>query len=433
MSSHFTYRNWDRTLSCRPREFHQPSSIAEVIRVVRDAEATGSVVRVFGATHSWSSFVLTDDVLLNLDRLCHVVVIYPDNLRITVQAGIRIKDLVQVLHSVGLALPNVGSVMEQSIAGAISHGTHGTGKSIGCLHTQVVGMKIVSGGGEMLEISEADTDLLAAARVSLGALGVIVEVTLKCVPIYNVHLKAWPVDFDEALAQVDQLLDENQRVRFYWLPGAKKMYINTMNDTKETSTGTSPLVRWLRDRLLRHHTLALLMGIGDRFPSAIGAINRFEARVGYNLIDEIGPYFEQLPIGVSPLHTEMEYSVPIERTADAMRETRRIVEAHGNQATLPQEFRFAHSDNAMLSPAFGRDSCYVCAQTSNNELAAKYFRDFEPAMKEMGGRPHWGKVFTLTPAEAEKMYPRYHEFCQLRRRIDPKDTFASKRIRDLFI
>jgi FAD-linked oxidoreductase len=435
MPSDFTYHNWAETIQCHPGEYDQPTTVEEVVQIVRRAEAEGKVVRVFGGRHSWSKFVLTDGALLNLDSLNKILAIDPDTHQVTIQAGMRIKDLVNILQYAGLGLKNLGSIMEQSFAGAISTGTHGTGRTLGSLHTQVVGMKIVSGGGKILEISSDDSnyaEMLSAAQVSLGALGVVVELTLQCVPLYNVRLKAWSEPYEDVLSRLDTLIADNQRVRFYWLSGTDEIYVNTMNDTDDPSHAVSPFMRWFRETVLRHDVLAALMEIGNHFPNAIGSINRFEAFVGYSEIDEVGPYFQELPVGVYPRHIESEYAVPIERSAEAIRICRTIVERHDNQVTLPTEFRFVQGDNAMLSPAAGRDSCYICAQTSDMDLAMAYFNDFEPAMKQLGGRPHWGKILTLTAAEVEAMYPDYHRFVALRRELDPRGTFASDGIRELF-
>ena len=178
----YRFRNWDGSLACRPGHFYQPESEEEVLGIVREASDVGGTVRTVGAGHSWSPLVLTDDTLINLDKLDRVVSVDAEQQRVTVQAGIRIKELNRLLPRYGLAMRNLGSIGEQSIAGAISTATHGTGIKLGALHTQVVGIELVTGEGGLLSISEeTDPELMAATRVSLGALGVITQVTIQCV------------------------------------------------------------------------------------------------------------------------------------------------------------------------------------------------------------------------------------------------------------
>jgi FAD/FMN-containing dehydrogenase len=182
----YRFRNWDETLECRPKHLYRPESEEEILEIVREASDAGETVRTFGAGHSWAPHVVTDDTLINLDRLDRIVSVDAEQQRVTVQAGIRIKELNRLLPKHGLAMKNLGSIGEQSIAGAISTATHGTGLKLDALHTQVVGIELLTGSGRRLAISEnEDPELMAAARVSLGALGVITQVTMQCVSYYK--------------------------------------------------------------------------------------------------------------------------------------------------------------------------------------------------------------------------------------------------------
>jgi hypothetical protein len=182
---------------------------------------------------------------------------------VTVQAGIRIKELNRILPQHGLATRNLGSIGEQSIAGAISTATHGTGIKLGSLHTQVVGMELVAGDGRLLSLSEdTDPELMAAARVSLGALGVITQVTLPCVPYYNLERKAQPLPFEEVLDRTDDLVNDNERVRLYWLPYTDVIQVATMNSTEGPPTPRSRYKEWFRDVVVRRELMELLVETG---------------------------------------------------------------------------------------------------------------------------------------------------------------------------
>src|SRR5437879_3849442 len=209
--SNYTFENWAHTLKFKPERFCEPANEADVIAIVKDALAKGETVRTQGGGHSWSDFVVTDKTLIQLDKLNRGLIADVLNHRYTVQAGIRIKDLIKNLALDGLAMKNLGSITEQSIAGAISTGTHGTGLGLGNLSSSIVGMKLVTGTGDVLTIKETDTDLLDAARVSVGALGIITEVTIDCVPLYDLEYHAYFCKFDDIIDQFDVLNQENVR------------------------------------------------------------------------------------------------------------------------------------------------------------------------------------------------------------------------------
>src|SRR5688572_20341000 len=215
--TNYTFENWAHTLKFKPERFCEPANEARVIEIVKEAFAKDSRVRTYGAGHSWAHLVVTDKTLLQLDKLNKPLITDIPKLRFTVQAGIRIKDLLKKLALVGLGMRNLGSITEQSIAGAISTGTHGTGVRIGNISSSIVGMKLVTGTGDVLTITENDTELLDAARVSLGALGIITEVTIQCVPMYDLEYSAYFAKFDDVIDKFDILNQQNERILVWWL------------------------------------------------------------------------------------------------------------------------------------------------------------------------------------------------------------------------
>jgi FAD-linked oxidoreductase len=442
VNTNYTFSNWDGTLNCKPQKFYRPQSEQEVVDIVRSVSQAGGTVRTFGAGHSWSPLVITDDTLLNLDNLNKLISVDVTRTRVTVQAGIRIKELNKLLPQRGLAMKNLGSIAEQSIAGAISTGTHGTGLKLGSLHTQIVGMKLVTGGGRLLNITEEnDPELMQAARVNLGALGVIIEVTIQCVPNYNLEWKAEPHSFDEVLDGLPALLDGNDRVRLYWLAGTDVIQVMTMDHTDLPVTHKNRLKDWFTDVVVKHDFLKLIIETGyhlEHLPGlqvnadVVEGTNRFEAKVGWVKEERVDQYNYVLNIPMPPKHQECEYAVPAARAAEAVRLTRRIIEENHYHVNLPVEVRFVAADEAMLSPAYGQDICYVGAYTFGEEFARPFFAGFEPAMKSLGGRPHWGKHITLTRDEARALYPKLDRFNEIRKQLDPTGTFANKFIRDLF-
>jgi L-gulonolactone oxidase len=438
----YRFRNWDETLECRPKHLYRPESEEEILEIVREARDAGETVRTFGAGHSWAPLVVTDDTLINLDRLDRVVSVDAEQQRVTVQAGIRIKELSRILPKHGLAMRNLGSIGEQSIAGAISTATHGTGLKLGALHTQVIGMELLTGSGRRLTISEdEDLELMATARVSLGALGVITQVTIQCVSYYNLERIAQPFPFDETLDRIEALTNDNERVRLYWLPYTDIIQVATMNSTERSPTPRHRFREWFKDVVIKRELMELLLETGyDLYQlpglhariDVVDDINRFMARVGWVREELVAPYNYVLNIPMPPEHSECEYAVPVERAAEAVRLTRRIIEENDYHVNFPVEVRFVAADEAMLSPAYGRDVCYVGAYTFGEEFARPFFDRFEREMKQLGGRPHWGKRLTLSREEARRLYPMYERFNEIRKDLDPEGVFANAFIRDLF-
>ena len=439
----FEFCNWDGSLCCDPKRFCQPQTEAEIVKIVKDTYQRGGVVRTFGAGHSWSPLVLTDDTLVNLDKLKHLVSIDKGQMRATVQAGIRIKELVKVLRRNGLALKNLGSIKEQSIAGAISTATHGTGLNIGSISTQIVAMKLVNGRGEVVDLSvEKNPDLMSAARVSLGSLGIIVEVTIQCVKDYNLIYEARDLPFDKVLDQLDQTLHENERLRLYWFnffPDTFK--VMTMNPTDRVR---SPNIKYpdefTRDIIDRKGTVKpiaastydLYHWLGFGLDLAGKKKREIEARARWLSGREVKPYDEALTVLMPPPHQESEYAIRYQRAAEAVRMVRKFIKERNFLNPILVEVRFVDKDDIMLSPAYGQQVCYVGGYIWFDPNVDAFFAGFESIMRSLNGKPHWGKHLTLSAKEAEQMYPRVGEFKRIRREFDPKGIFTNDFIRRLF-
>jgi sugar-1,4-lactone oxidase-like protein len=429
----YIFRNWDRSLACHPKRFFQPKTEEEVIEIVRNVSREGGTVRTFGAGHSWSPVAITDGTLLNLDNLNRIVSVDAEKKQVTVQAGIRLKELNALLPKHGLAMANLGSISEQSIAGAISTGTHGTGIRFGSLSTQIVAMNLVTGAGKVLQLSlDRQPEMMAAARLSLGALGVITQVTIQCVESFNLSLHAELRPFDEVLDGLDTLNRENERVRLYWLPGTDAIYVMTLNHTDQAPTPQQPILEWFNNIFLRRAFLAFLFEAGYRLPGLIEKINQFNAKVGFLKEKRVARSDRLLNVPDIPRHQESESAVPIERTAEAVRLTRKIIKENNYKVSVPVEMRFVAADELMLSPAYHHAVCFVGAYTYSLVFANPYYKGFDLAMKSLGGRPHWGKVLSLTTAEANQFYPMFQRFNEIRKELDPAGIFANKFIRDLF-
>jgi FAD/FMN-containing dehydrogenase len=428
--SNYTFENWARTLKFKPERYCEPATEARVIEIVKDAFAAGGRVRTTGAGHCWSHFVVTDQTLLNLDKLEKGLVADVPNRRYTVQAGIRLKDLIENLALDGLAMKNLGSITEQSIAGAIATGTHGTGLRLGNLSSSIVGMKLVTGTGDLLTIQETDTDLLDAARVSIGALGIITEVTIQCVPRYELEHCVYWCKFGDVIDKLDQLNQENERFLLWWLVspiGPKDNVLVVTMNPPGTPAG-----------LLGGGGPVAGGGAGSgRLPmdtnDLVSLILRLLPDRPFQRIQkQTGRYDRMLTIPLIPvLHRELEYAVPVESVSEVLRSLKRIFDEGDISTTLPVEVRYVARDDSWMSPAQGRDVCYIGVSTWPN--ANEVYSRVEPLLKGVGGRPHWGKHLSLERGEVEAMYAdTYDKFRQKRKELDPKGVFANTLLRELF-
>jgi len=426
--SHHTFENWARTLRFKPDRFCAPESEEQLIAIVKDAAARGGHVRAQGGGHSWSDFIVTDDTLVSLDRLHKGLVADIPNKRYTVQAGIRLHDLIENLAHDGLALKNLGSITQQSIAGAISTGTHGTGIRLGNLSSFVVGMKLVTGTGDVLTITETDTELLNAARVGVGALGIVTEVTLQCVPIYDVDNVAYFCRFDDVIDKFDTLNQENERFLIWWLVppiGSKDNVILVTHNNAGTPAGTLGQAQTVASDL----TNPLPMDTTDLTNMVLRLFQRSGCQ---RVLHRTGRYDRELTLPLLPVfHREFEYAFPTENAAPVLKALKAVFEEHDIAITLPVEVRWVARDNTLLSPCHGRDVCYigVSSQPNANEVNARV----EPIFKFYGGRPHWGKHFSLTRREVQEMYPdTYDTFARIRKELDPNGVFSNTLLRELF-
>lgn len=418
-TSNQTFHNWGQTITCKPTSYCQPDTENDVAAIVRDAAAANKHVRVVGAGHSWAPLVLTRDVLVNLDKLTMIHTDVP-NRKAQVQAGIRLKDLIPGLRNAGLALANLGSITEQSIAGAISTGTHGTGLTIGSIGTQIVGARLVIGSGDTISITDQDTDRLNAVRLSLGALGILTELTIQCVTDYNLELTAFWTNFDDVVDQMETLANQNTRVKFWWLIppiGPKDNIIMTTENPVGAAPANTP-----SNAGLPMDTIALLNSFLHltNQPSGLHQFLKFQ-----------GSYDQILTIPLLPvLHRECEYAIPIGKTADALRAFKKAVDEGDLSLTLPLEVRFVAKDETLLSPAYHQDVCYIGVATQPN--ANEVIERFEPIVKSLGGKPHWGKCYSLTRAEIEALYPGYQTFRKIRNELDPNGVFSNEFLRYVF-
>ncbi|MCE7883852.1 MAG: FAD-binding protein [Actinobacteria bacterium ATB1] len=426
-------RNWDRTLSWKPTRIHVPRDTEEVAGIVADAIDRGARVKAIGAALSWSDIAGVPEEVVELDEMSGIAVDV-ENRRVKVQAGARLRDVNDELARHGLSFENFGSITMQRAGGYTGTGTHGTGGRVPILSSFIEEMTLVDGLGRIRRLSsQSDPGLFSAARVHLGCLGVVTDITFRCVDAFDLEERLEILDFDEVLENLEAYVEGNDYCKLWWLPFTGRVQVYTFNKTTKPRTRLT-----LQERMDKSGVSGLTYGgllrLGQVLPGLIPytlkSIDRlgFKPHVRVDRSDQIIKY-----VGAIPRHQETEYSIPREAAVEALSRWRSLVQtADSYSVNFTQEVRFVAADDIPMSPASGRDSCYLGGYISSLRWAALYFSDFEALMADYGGRPHWGKTFSRTAAEIRDLYPRYEEFEAQRRKADPAGTFRNSFVDRVF-
>ncbi len=424
------WSNWSGSVRFRPREVARPRSVEELARLVGEYGRAGRRVRVAGSGHSFTPLVQTDDVLLSMDGLQGITAVDPARGTVTVLGGTQLRRLGNELLTRGLAQENLGDLDLQTITGAISTGTHGTGVRFGNLATQLAGLTLVTAVGEVLPLApECDADLFRAAQVSLGALGVIAEVTLRVVPAKRLQCRTRPERLESCLANYGRYNAENDHFEFFWLPYTKWVQAKFTNQTDATPTGRN-LGSWLNRVVLENGALWML----SAFSRLVQPFSRTACRIAARAIGPttvVGPSHRIFPSLRSVRFQEMEYSIPSRHFAAVMGEIEECINRHRFRVNFPVECRFVKADDVWFSPTYGRDSAYIAVHVFKGMPYEAYFRAIEGLFRKYEGRPHWGKMHTLDAAALARLYPRWEDFRRVRAALDPHGIFLNDYLRRL--
>jgi len=420
------WSNWAGNQQCAPSSWERPTTEDEVVAVVKRAAAEGHRVKVVGAGHSFTGIACTDGALVDLSGYGRVLSADTATGRVTVQAGIPLHRLCDELDRRGLAMENMGDIAYQSISGATSTATHGTGAAFGGLATRIVGLRLITGDGSVLECTpEENADVLDVARVGLGALGVVSTVTVEAVPAFRLHAVEQAMPVDEVLADFDGFMSSTDHVEFYWVPHTKWALTKRHTRTPEPARPRGRRQEILDDLVAQNLAFGAMCRVGRRFPRAIPRLAKLvpsaSGRVDY--VDRRDKVLH------SPRHVrfyEMEYAIPAEAVPEALNRVRTLVDTIGVPISFPVEVRVAAADDIPLSTASGRRSGYIAVHVYRGTTAYdQYFTGVESIMDDYGGRPHRGKLHYQRPATLAPRYDRWDDFQAMRRRLDPDGRFAN--------
>ncbi len=427
------WTNWSRTERTAPERFERPPDVESLVRVVTGAGA--SPVRVVGAGHSFTGAAATDGVLVSLDAIADVQHVEPrpdGTAHVTVGAGIRLGALNRALAARGLAMRNLGDIDRQSIAGAISTGTHGTGARLGGLATQVVGLRLVTAAGEVVDVdADRHGDLFQAARLGLGAVGLIAAVTLEVVPAFSLEAveEPWPLDrVLDALDGPDGLVGSNDHVEFYWFPHTRRTLTKRNNRVDPQDPVVAPALGrvrgWFDDELLSNTVFEATNRLTARARGLTPVVNQVAARA-LSARRFTAPSYEVFVTPRRVRFREMEYAIPRAALVDVLAEIDRWIERTREHVPFPVEVRFAAPDDVWLSTAYARESAYVAVHQYIRLPYRRYFSAVERIMAEVDGRPHWGKLHWLEAERLAALYPRFTDFLAVRSAQDPGGRFAN--------
>ena len=419
-----TWRNWAGNQKASPLSIDAPRSVAELAALVASASEQGQKVKAVGSGHSFTSAAATNGRMIRLENLSGILHVDRATCRVTVGAGTRLSELNTLLDAEGLALANLGDIAYQTVAGAISTSTHGTGKALTGLAGQVVAMKLVNGLGEIIECSQSvNPHIFDVARVSVGALGVITEYTLQAVPSFRLRALEQPMRLDEVLENAHDLASTNDHFEFFWIPHTKWALTKRNNRTEDELQPLPRVKGWIEKTFMENYAFGAVCRIGRARPSLIPRLATALPSSGSR------EYVDQsFKIFASPRIVrfyEMEHALPVEALVPALKEIRAMVDRKGYLLNFPVEVRFTKGDDVPLSTAYGRDSAYIAVHVYKGMECEPFFRDVEDILRAYDARPHWGKMHYREADELSKLYPRWDEFITLRNQLDPQRTFSN--------
>jgi FAD-linked oxidoreductase len=419
------WRNWAGDQIWAPLRTARPESEAELAAAVARAAADGLEIHAVGSGHSFTDCAASGGLTVDTTGLRKLISVDSERGQVTVEAGMKLHELGPLLARRGLALENQGDIDRQSLAGAISTATHGTGLGFANIPARVTGLRLVTADGRVSELSrEQDEEAFLAARVSMGSLGVISAITLQCVPLYTLRRRDSKRDLHETLDQADELAEANDHFEFYVFPYTRWAGVRESQRIDAEPQRTPRLQRLVEEGGIENGALMAMAGTGKRLPSLVPALNRaLVSMMNANVTEDHAyrVYASRRRVRFN----EMEYAVPRAAAADAVRQILAMIERRRLPVTFPMEIRYSAADDSFLSTAHGRETAYIAVHQYRGMEFETYFRGVEMIMNEYDGRPHWGKRHYLLAAELRERYPDWDRFDAVRRRLDPDRIFAN--------
>lgn len=426
------WTNWSQNISATP--VHRlPVGTTEALHdAVYTALSRQQRIKAIGAGHSFTAIAAADDVQLDLTNYTGLVAFDQHTGRATFRAGTRLWQLPALLATTGWALQNLGDINQQSLAGAISTSTHGTGTAFGGLASQVVGLQLITGTGQLVTATDTDTpELLSALRVGLGAFGILTTITLQLVPAYDLHTIEEPATLDWVLDNWHDLHNDHDHFEFFWF--GHDTNVQTKRSQRHPPTGaTGPgWRRGLLDAVVTDGGLAALCQLGRLSPNRIPQLNRIATTV-WGRSDTTAHWSTGFTSSRRVRFNEMEYAIPYADVPEVVAELRTVFQRGGIASTFPLEIRAAAPETSWLATNHERASGYIAVHQYFRQDYRQYFAALEPILQAAGGRPHWGKLHTMTADGLAVRYPKWEAVLALRDKYDPNRAFTNTYLAQVF-
>ncbi len=419
-----TWKNWARNQHSNGIGFHLPNHESDLVAIVNYARAAHQRVKVVGHGHSFSDIAVTDGHIVSLDNYNRCLKIDTVAGEVTVQAGIQLCDLNEQLDRGGYAMPNLGDIAYQSVAGALSTSTHGTGVLLTGLAAQVVGFRLITADGSILDCSRSENEeLFHVGRVGLGALGVISTVTLRVVPAFHLHAVEEPMRLDHVLDHLDEFVGGNDHFEFFWVPHTGWALTKRNNRTELQADPPHRVQAWWNKTVMENYAFGAVCWVGRLFPALIPRLAK--ALPSSSHTEYVNKSFKIFASKRIVKFYEMEYAIPRSQLKDALNRIRTMVDERGYKLNFPVEVRFTAADDIPLSTASGRESAYIAVHIYKGMEYEPFFREVESIMNNYAGRPHWGKLHFQTLKTLSSRYPEWQRFADVRNRLDPEGVFTN--------
>lgn len=424
-----SWSNWAGLTTVTPTEVRTPRDTEDIVAAIHRARERRTTVKMPGTGHSFTGIAAPEGIMLSPSQLSGIVEVDRDAMMVTALAGTPLRVLNASLEALGLSLHNMGDIAQQTVAGATSTGTHGTGGLVASLSAQIAGLELVTGTGEVVRASETENpEIFAVARIGLGALGILTTLTFRVEPMFTLEAHEFPTTWDEALGRFDEQVEENHHFELYWFPHTDRVLAKANNRTLDDPEPLSRFRHWLDDDFLSNRVFGLVNRLGNSRPAWIPRINEVAGRaLSERTYSDVLHRVFTTPRDV--VFREMEYAVPRESGLHALRDVRRWIEVSGLQISFPIEVRTTPADDIALSTSSGRESTYLAFHMNAQTDHTAYFAGIEEILRGYDGRPHWGKLNTRTAADLAPSYPRWEEFQQVRDRLDPDRQFSNDYLR----
>jgi L-gulono-1,4-lactone dehydrogenase len=420
------WRNWAGSARCEPAVLARPRATHEVQAVVRAAREAGRTVRVAGSGHAFGDGVLTDGTLVHLGAMDRLLRVDRERGSVRVEAGMTINALNGHLSEHGLALANLGDIDVQAVGGAIATGTHGTGARLPSLSAQVTAVQVVDGLGDVRELDAGDD--LAAAQVSLGALGVLTEVELAVVEAFTLRGHDGPLPREEALARLDELAAAHDHFEFFAFPHARHVLARRNDRVDDPPRPPGTLRRVLEDDVVTNGVFGAGVALARRAPRATPLVCRALTRgAGDRVRTDRSDRIFASPRRVR--FEEAEVAVPRAAAREAFDAIMRAAERDG-RVSFPLEVRVTAADDTLLGATSGQDVTWIAAHVARGVPHEPFLREVEAIARGLGGRPHWGKHHWRTAADLAPAFPStWERFARVRDRLDPERRFENPHLR----